>query len=99
MWHGLNQSIFIWALFNFLGLFIENLVKSMSTCFYEKILHDSLSPRNKRRLECLLISPLLAFSAIANFYFLAGDEIGNMYIWRIFQGNIDHLYKVCIQKV
>ncbi|XP_011504159.1 PREDICTED: protein-cysteine N-palmitoyltransferase Rasp [Ceratosolen solmsi marchali] len=83
LWHGLNFPIFIWAFLNFLGLLLENIVKSTSAYFFEKILHNSLSPQNKRRLECILISPLLAFSAIANFYFLAGDQIGNMYIWRI----------------
>ena len=81
--------IFIWSLFNFLGLVIENLAKSWSKYFYRKALLDVLSPQNKQRFECTLSSPLLAFSAISNFYFFAGEEIGHMYFWRVFQGIIN----------
>ena len=82
----MHLYIFIWSFLNFLGLAIENIVKSTSPYIYEGLLRNSLNFQNKRRLECALASPLLALSAISNFYFFAGEEIGHMYIWRFFKG-------------
>ncbi|OXU20951.1 hypothetical protein TSAR_011068 [Trichomalopsis sarcophagae] len=85
LWHGMHLYIFIWAFLNFFGLFIETIAKSISGFFYQNIIRISISPQNKRRLECMISSPLLALSAISNFYFFAGDEIGHMYIYRVFR--------------
>ncbi|KAL7298501.1 hypothetical protein TKK_0008281 [Trichogramma kaykai] len=84
LWHGMHLYIFIWSFLNFLGLVIENTARSFSDYFYKVILRDKMGPSNKRRFECALCSPLLAFSAISNFYFFAGDEIGHTYVWRFF---------------
>lgn len=40
----------------------------------------------RRRFSCILASPLLAMSAIANFYFFAGTDIGNIFMKRFFEG-------------
>ncbi|XP_058790104.1 protein-cysteine N-palmitoyltransferase Rasp isoform X2 [Phymastichus coffea] len=81
-WHGMQYFIFIWSFLNFSGILIEMIAKSLSSYFYKSILRDSLSLSFKRRLECALASPLLALSAVSNFYFVAGKEIGHMFALR-----------------
>ncbi|XP_014210210.1 protein-cysteine N-palmitoyltransferase Rasp [Copidosoma floridanum] len=85
LWHGMHLYIFIWSFLNFTGVLIENIAKSSSKYLYKNILHDSLNDINKRRLECLFATPLLILSAISNFYFFADEEIGHIYMRKIFQ--------------
>ncbi|XP_071637799.1 protein-cysteine N-palmitoyltransferase Rasp isoform X14 [Temnothorax longispinosus] len=84
IWHGIQMNIFIWTLLNFIGIIIENIGVSIGKSKqYHKILNMYLSSRNTKRLHCMLASPLLAISAISNFYFLGGREIGNIFIQNI----------------
>lgn len=87
LWHGLEMNIFIWALLNFIGLTIESIGKSIgrSKQFY-KMQNKYLSPRNFKRLHCILSSPLLAMSAISNFYFFGGQIIGDIFVKNILYG-------------
>ncbi|XP_043257787.1 protein-cysteine N-palmitoyltransferase HHAT [Colletes gigas] len=83
-WHGMQRNIFFWALFNFIGLNIESLVKSAGKSkYYSNVQRKYMSPANARRFNCVLASPLLAMSVISNFYFFAGEEIGHTYVYRI----------------
>lgn len=86
LWHGMQLFVFIWALLNFLGVVIENIVKSYKTYFYKKVLNNKLSPQNQQRFECALATPLLVLSSLSSFYFFAGEQIGHIYVWRIFEG-------------
>ncbi|KAK2587477.1 hypothetical protein KPH14_003181 [Odynerus spinipes] len=84
LWHGMQINIFTWAFFNFIGLNIENVSRVIgSTKEYNEIQRKYLSPSNIKRFNCALASILLAMSAISNFYFFAGQEIGNIYIHRL----------------
>lgn len=53
---------------------------------YIKWQQKFLSPRNTRRFNCILATPLLAVSAVSNFYFFGGEIIGNLYMYRLFHG-------------
>lgn len=84
IWHGMQTNIFIWAFLNFIGLNIESLIKSgEKNKYYSNVQKKYLSQVNFRRFNCILTSPLLAMSVISNFYFFVGEEIGNIYIYRI----------------
>lgn len=83
----MHLFIFIWSFLNFSGILIEMIAKSCSSYFYKNILRDCMSSNTKRRFECAIASPLLALSAVSNFYFFAGDEIGHMFASRTLQGN------------
>ncbi|CAL7943269.1 unnamed protein product [Xylocopa violacea] len=84
VWHGMQMNIFIWAFLNFIGLNIESLIKSLEKSkYYLNVQKRYISRTNARRFNCVITSPLLAMSAISNFYFFAGEEIGNIYIYRI----------------
>lgn len=72
VWHGTQNCILIWSALNFLGITLEMFIKKLNV---------------KRRISCILASPLLAMSAISNFYFFAGTEIGNIFIERVLDGN------------
>lgn len=93
LWHGMQMFIFIWAFFNFLGLTIEGVARSIGNApRYMKFQAAYLSSKNRRRFECALAAPLLAFSAISNFYFFAGTDIGHSFMYRIFHGNRQSCY-------
>jgi len=81
------MNIFIWALLNFIGIVIENIGTSIGKSKqYYKMQNTHLSSKNTKRLHCILASPLLAMSAISNFYFLGGQDIGNIFIQKIIHG-------------
>lgn len=84
LWHGMQTSIFIWSFLNFLGLTIENMARSIAKNTKNLQMPSKYyTARSKRRLSCVLASPLLAMSAISNFYFFAGNEIGEIYVKRM----------------
>ncbi|XP_071579108.1 protein-cysteine N-palmitoyltransferase HHAT isoform X5 [Temnothorax nylanderi] len=88
IWHGIQMNIFIWTLLNFIGIVIEDIGVSIGKSKqYHKIQNMYLSSRNTKRLHCMLASPLLAISAISNFYFLGGREIGNIFTENILYGS------------
>lgn len=87
LWHGLELNIFTWTLFNFIGLTIESIGKTIGRSKqFREIQNMYLSPRNSKRLHCMLSSPLLAMSAISNFYFFGGQIIGDIFIQNILYG-------------
>lgn len=82
LWHGIEWYIFIWAFLNYLGVCIEHVAQIIQT----NCLEDTKI--NKRPLKSALASPLLLMSAISNFYFFAGFEIGNIFVSTLVNGNI-----------
>ncbi|XP_012272296.1 protein-cysteine N-palmitoyltransferase Rasp isoform X2 [Orussus abietinus] len=83
LWHGMKMFIFIWACLNFIGLAIEDTAKSIGKSLkYIEFERKCLNWKNTRRFHCAIASPLLAMSAISNFYFFAGEEIGNIFVYR-----------------
>lgn len=68
---------------NYVGVMIEsvaaNLYKKHLLCFSKTI-----NPTVMNILQNALASPLLAFSAISNFYFFGGKDIGDIFLKRIF---------------
>ncbi|EFN68057.1 hypothetical protein EAG_05255 [Camponotus floridanus] len=46
-----------------------------------------LSSKNIKRFHCILASPLLAISAISNFYFFGGQSIGNIFTYNLLHGS------------
>jgi len=87
IWHGIQLNIFIWALLNFIGIVLENIgILIAKSKQYQKIQIMFLSSKNIKRFHCILASPLLALSAISNFYFFGGQEIGNIFVQRLVHG-------------
>ncbi|XP_033209554.1 protein-cysteine N-palmitoyltransferase HHAT [Belonocnema kinseyi] len=84
LWHGMELFIFIWSFLNFFGLAVEYFASAIGKSRkYLSITEKYLSGRNIRRLNCIFASPLLAMSAISNFYFFAGADVGHIYIRRV----------------
>ncbi|XP_012266658.2 protein-cysteine N-palmitoyltransferase Rasp isoform X1 [Athalia rosae] len=85
VWHGTRMYIFIWSALNFVGVTIESLARIIANSkIYVEAESKLLGPRNVRRFHCMIASPLLAMSAISNFYFFGGRAIGNIFMQRIF---------------
>lgn len=87
VWHGTQVFIAIWSLLNFVGITVEILCKEISkTALYQTTIMNNMSKAMHRRLTCALATPLFAMSALSNFYFFAGKEVGDIYIDRFLQG-------------
>lgn len=84
VWHGMQLNILIWSFLNFLGLTVEGFARSVGkTKRYSGMERKYLSRQNIRRFHCVLATPLLAMSAVSNFYFFAGKEVGDVYMERM----------------
>ncbi|ERL83691.1 protein-cysteine N-palmitoyltransferase Rasp [Dendroctonus ponderosae] len=88
IWHGTEEYIFVWALLNFTGIVLENLAsnwykRTLSSWYWKK-----LCPSSPRRTKCLLSAPLLAMSALSNFYFFAGKDVGDIFLYTILNESV-----------
>lgn len=93
IWHGLEQYILIWAALNFVGVALEDRMNA----FYRKMLKyskfmETIDKNNLRRLKNLLAAPLLAISAVSNFYFFAGKEVGDIFVEKSLSGKYKPLW-------
>lgn len=85
IWHGSEDYILIWTVMNYIGIVIEDI----SASFYKKYsnLHSIIGPTTIKNIVSILAAPLLAFSAISNFYFFGGKDIGDIFLKRLFGKN------------
>lgn len=74
IWHGTHNCILIWSVLNFVGITMETIFKNVRNV------------KVTRRVSCILATPLLAMSAISNFYFFAGTDVGNIFAKRFLEG-------------
>uniref|UniRef100_A0A1B6DAC9 Protein-cysteine N-palmitoyltransferase Rasp n=1 Tax=Clastoptera arizonana TaxID=38151 RepID=A0A1B6DAC9_9HEMI len=87
IWHGMEISVFIWSLLNFIGITLEAVGRSVANSeLYKSLQKKTLSPTNIRRFNALITSPLFAMSAISNFYFFGGTNVGNSFFKQFYQG-------------
>ncbi|KAJ8934473.1 hypothetical protein NQ314_013348 [Rhamnusium bicolor] len=80
LWHGIQKYILVWTVLNYIGITLEYICNLCNKKYIEtRNLKKILGPSWLRRIKCILASPLLVMSAISNFYFFAGIEIGNIF--------------------
>ncbi|XP_050346513.1 protein-cysteine N-palmitoyltransferase Rasp [Nymphalis io] len=81
LWHGTVWHILIWSVLNYLGVTLEYIGQVISKHnIYEKFRVNILKTKAMEvRFIAFLCSPLLALSAISNFYLFAGSEVGNLF--------------------
>lgn len=83
VWHGLEDYIIIWTVMNYIGITIEYI----STKIYNKYFHQLSTLLGSTKLEIIkniFIAPLLAFSAVSNFYFFGGKAVGDIFFRKLF---------------
>ncbi|KAL5277278.1 HHAT family protein [Megaselia abdita] len=91
VWHGLVFYIFLWAVFNMLCLSLEKALKAvLASEWYQRTVVRNLSPSNQMRLFCILGTQIFMPSAIANFYFFGGEEIGTHFLKSTYTTGIIH---------
>ncbi|KAG8228430.1 hypothetical protein J437_LFUL003907 [Ladona fulva] len=87
VWHGTTGYIFVWAMLNFIGIAIEGLAKAIYySTSYSQWEARIFTPNGARRFQAMIASPLLMMSALSNFYFFAGMEVGNIFVQKIVEG-------------
>lgn len=88
-WHGFFFFIFIWSVLNYVCIVIENVSRTFSkTREYRELIEKYLSFENELRFNALMYALLFAPAAIANFYFFAGIEVGNIYFIKTYTSGI-----------
>uniref|UniRef100_A0A4W4FD11 Hedgehog acyltransferase n=1 Tax=Electrophorus electricus TaxID=8005 RepID=A0A4W4FD11_ELEEL len=76
-WHGFHDYLQYWALLNWLGVLVENII----VCY--------LSPRMQRRGLALVSAFSTAMIILSNLVFLGGTHVGHVYWKRVFvQGSV-----------
>ncbi|CAH0405328.1 unnamed protein product [Chilo suppressalis] len=77
MWHGTIWNIFVWSVLNYLGIALEQFGKVIYHSNYYQILKTGIlkSDEMETRFIALLCTPLLALSAISNFYLFGGSSV------------------------
>lgn len=97
MWHGTIKRIFVWSLLNYLGITLEHLSKAFSQCDKYKWFKKAIlrTDAMETRFTALLCVPLLALSAISNFYLFAGTEVGDLFFQCFMQPSFWNSIIVC----
>nr|CAH7744137.1 unnamed protein product [Callosobruchus chinensis] len=85
IWHGTALYILIWCILNYIGIVIEQTCSSLNKPDMNKS-HSDWS----RRTKCFFGALLLAVSAISNFYFFGGKQIGDLFFQRVFTDNLSN---------
>ncbi|KAJ8248569.1 hypothetical protein GJAV_G00243400 [Gymnothorax javanicus] len=84
-WHGGHDYLRNWALINWLGVLVENGVKSaLRSPRVSPLLMDHLSPAMRRRCLAFLSSFSTAMLILSNMVFLGGNHLGRIFWKRVF---------------
>lgn len=86
VWHGLEDYIVTWAVMNYIGISIETFY---SMLYQKKLISISkvLGPTAMNVFKNIMAAPLLAVSAISNFYFFGGKDVGDIFLRKLFGKN------------
>lgn len=104
MWHGTVWNIFVWSVLNFFGITLEHIGKGISGGVMYKWFKTNVlkTDEMETRFIALLCTPLLALSAVSNFYLFGGTKIGDLFfecvlnpsLWNSLQVSVA-LYSCC----
>ncbi|VEN55145.1 unnamed protein product [Callosobruchus maculatus] len=86
IWHGTALYILIWCILNYIGIVIEQTCSSLFSV-NKPDMNKSCSDLS-RRTKCFFGALLLAVSAISNFYFFGGKQIGDLFFQRVFTDSL-----------
>lgn len=86
VWHGPEDFIIIWTVMNYIGIVIEYICTNASKKHLTSI-SNTIGPTVMNIVKNIFAAPLLAFSAISNFYFFGGKDIGDIFSKRLFGMN------------
>ncbi|XP_014250580.1 protein-cysteine N-palmitoyltransferase Rasp [Cimex lectularius] len=94
LWHGINKTIFIWSVLNFVGVALEAVGRiAAKTRAYGRF-ESSIDPRNMRRLKAVVCTPLWIMAVVSNFVFFGGHELGQVYIEQVVGGDFKVLFSL-----
>ncbi|XP_059050968.1 protein-cysteine N-palmitoyltransferase Rasp isoform X2 [Achroia grisella] len=98
MWHGTVWNIFVWSVLNFFGITMEHIGKGISGGVLYKWFKENVLKTNEMetRFIALLCTPLLALSAISNFYLFGGTQVGNLFFESLLNPSFWNTLLVCI---
>ncbi|XP_069787299.1 protein-cysteine N-palmitoyltransferase HHAT isoform X15 [Narcine bancroftii] len=84
-WHGGHSFMLYWAVMNWVGVMIENILKMIcSSSPAQEIIGRFLSARMQRRVHGALGSIATTLLILSNLVFICGNEVGRIYWNRTF---------------
>ncbi|CAH2005281.1 unnamed protein product [Acanthoscelides obtectus] len=86
IWHGTATYILIWCILNYIGIVLEQTCSPLLSVKKSEGIKFFLDW--PRRMRCFFGAVLLAVSAISNFYFFGGKNIGDLFFRRLFADNL-----------
>lgn len=82
LWHRASLDILIWSVINYIAVILEYTAQVISTTLLYKNFRSKVLKTEalEVRFIALLCTPLLLVSAVSNFFFLGGVEVGYLYV-------------------
>ncbi|XP_073994225.1 protein-cysteine N-palmitoyltransferase Rasp isoform X1 [Rhodnius prolixus] len=87
IWHGVNLTVFLWCVLNYLGLTMEALWNASKKTHLYTLIKVQMGSSNMRRLHALIASPLWIMAIVSNFIFFGGHNLGIIYVQEILKGS------------
>nr|SVE73574.1 EOG090X06SF [Daphnia atkinsoni] len=95
IWHGASNAVIIWCVSNYVGICLETMGRSCSTCWPFADWKANWSASNWIRFQAAVAAPLLLMSALSNFCFFTNASVGYILAKKaVYEGGIVRL--LCI---
>ena len=85
IWHGIRPHLLTWSGLHCTGILVEKVASYIWHWEpYQNFERSLLSPQGQRRLHAALSAILVLMSICSSMYFLFGEDIGPIFLWRGF---------------
>lgn len=97
VWHGLYDFVLIWTILNYICLVLETIFTSLiKSTEYNQFMEQYFSRNNLIRFNAFFGIFIFIPSAISNFYFFGGVEVGNIFMRKTYGSSFRNYFFLSI---